>query len=81
MSMLAFADYNCISFFSKLKDNLERECPGVKISPSTISRRLKEADLSSYRARKVPLKSRKNLKDRIRVSKKYVNVDKRFTDR
>ena len=60
---------------SKIKANLEQVDPNVKVSRKTISNRLKDNDLSAKRPRKVPLKSRKNLRDRVRIGKKFKDLD------
>ena len=63
-----------------IKDYLEATDPNLKISRMTVSNRLKEADLSAKRPRKVPYKSKKHRKARVKLGKKYQNCDKKFLD-
>ena len=56
--------------------------PDITVSRQTVSRRLKENDLSGKRTRTVPFKTKKHLKDRVKFGKIYKNMDaKNFYDR
>ena len=63
-----------------IKENLEAADPDQKISRMTISNRLKEADLSARRPRKVSYKKKIHLKRHVEFAKKYKDCTKKFLE-